>query len=98
LENVALLESLNEGKYVCPNVLDGHPELNADRVGNLGLVEALLQQCEDVRADHIEGKNSAVTKVEKDSAVSGSGASNCVGNCENPFTQDLPLIRFNLDG
>src|ERR1700733_1697253 len=86
-ENVAPLQSLNKSKNVCLYVLDGHPEPSADSVHNLGLVVALLQQFEDVRADRIEGKNSAVTKVEKDTAVSGSRASNRVGNCENPFTQ-----------
>jgi hypothetical protein len=48
LENVVLLQSLNERKNVRAYALDGHCELSANCVGNLGLVEALLQQFEDV--------------------------------------------------
>jgi hypothetical protein len=47
LENVVLLEGLNEGKNVCAHGLDVHAELSADCLGNLGLVEASLQQFED---------------------------------------------------
>ncbi len=98
LKNVMLPQSLNEIRNVGARLFGSNSELFADRVGNLGLAKAMLQEFEYVRTDQVEAENSATTNVEKHTTILGPRASNCFRNCDGQFVRNLQLMKFYTDG